>query len=500
MSTEYCIDVGHVAANGEDPTIDVEHVESVEHLPGCIDPDHSETRVGKRDGEATGSDSEFEHGAVMGQPEERVDRGGGVEGCSVPVVVHIGEGTTVGGGVERMWRRHRRSLPVSLRMTRRYPCPMASYLDHAATGPMRPEAIEAMMPFLSDRFANPSGAHRSARDARRALDDAREELADLVGARPGDIVFTSGGTESDNLAIFGLGAGEGGPVTSAVEHHAVLDPVRALGGTVVGVDRSGAVDVDDLARHLQSGSPRVVSLMVVNNETGVISDLAALAAVVRSVAPSAVVHSDAVQGFCWTDIADACSSVDSFSLSAHKFGGPKGVGALIVREGIPITARQLGGGQERERRSGTQNVAGIVAMTTAARLAARDRSGEIERVAALRDRLLDGLLATIPDAVETVGSDRSNRAAGIAHLCIPGVESEALLFLLERGEVSASAASSCASGAVQSSHVLEAMGVDPSLARGSLRLSLGWSSTATDVDEALAVIPPAVERLRGFGL
>ena len=377
---------------------------------------------------------------------------------------------------------------------------MASYLDHAATGPVRPEAIEAMMPFLSERFANPSGAHRSARDARRAIDDAREELADLVGAEAGDIVFTSGGTESDNLAIFGLGVGDGVPVSSAVEHHAVLDPVEALGGRVVGVDRSGGIDPDELATVLTMGPVRVVSLMVVNNETGVITDLASLSDVIRAAAPTAVVHSDAVQGFCWTDIATACSTVDSFSLSAHKFGGPKGIGALVVRAGVPLAARQLGGGQERERRSGTQNVPGIVAMAVAARLAARDRAREIARIAVLRDRLLDGLLALVPDAVETVGADRSARAAGIAHLCIPGVESEALLFLLERGEVSASAASSCASGAVQSSHVLEAMGIGSELSTGSLRLSLGWSSTDADVDEALAVIPPAVERLRRFGL
>jgi len=377
---------------------------------------------------------------------------------------------------------------------------MTSYLDHAATGPMRPEAIEAMLPFLSERFANPSGAHRFARDARRAVDDAREEFAALVGAEPGDIIFTSGGTESDNLAIFGLGSVDGVPVCSAVEHHAVLDPVEALGGRVVGVDRNGAIDPAELRQVLHEGPVRVVSLMVVNNETGVIADLAALAKVVRTSAPDAVFHSDAVQAFCWTDIAEACAVVDSFSLSAHKFGGPKGVGALVVRPGVALTARQLGGGQERERRSGTQNVPGIVAMVTAARLAAEDRDADIDRVGKLRDQLLDGLLAALPGSVETAGADRSQRAAGIAHLCIPGVESEALLFLLERGEVSASAASSCASGALQSSHVLGAMGVESELARGSLRLSLGWSSTQADVDEALSVIPPAVERLRQFGI
>jgi len=365
---------------------------------------------------------------------------------------------------------------------------------------MRPEAIEAMLPFLSERFANPSGAHRFARDSRRAVDDAREEFAGLVGAEPGDIIFTSGGTESDNLAIFGLGSGDGVSVCSAVEHHAILDPVESLGGRVVGVDRNGAVDPAELRRVLNEGPVRVVSLMVVNNETGVIADLASLAKVVRSAAPDAVFHSDAVQAFCWTDIAELCSVADSFSLSAHKFGGPKGVGALVVRAGVPLSARQLGGGQERERRSGTQNVPGIVAMVTAARLASEDRAADIARIGALRDQLLDGLLAALPGTVETAGPDRSQRAAGIAHLCIPGVESEALLFLLERGEVSASAASSCASGAMQSSHVLGAMGIESDLARGSLRLSLGWSSTQADIDEALSVIPPAVERLRQFGI
>jgi cysteine desulfurase len=365
---------------------------------------------------------------------------------------------------------------------------------------MRPEAIESMLPFLSDRYANPSGAHRFARDARRAIDDAREELAELVGAEPGDIIFTSGGTESDNLAIFGLGSGSGVPVCSAVEHHAILDPVLALGGRLVEVDRFGAVDQLDLERVLAEGPVRVVSLMAVNNETGVIADLASLGRIVRAKAPDAVFHTDAVQAFCWTEIATTCSVVDSFSLSAHKFGGPKGVGALIVRAGIPITARQLGGGQERERRSGTQNVPGIVAMVTAARLAAQEREKDRLRIAALRDQLLDGLLAAIPDAIETAGPDRANRAAGIANLCISGVESEALLFLLERGDVSASAASSCASGALQSSHVLTAMGIESEFSRGSLRLSLGWSSTQSDVDEALAVIVPAVERLRKFGI
>ena len=377
---------------------------------------------------------------------------------------------------------------------------MPAYLDHAATGPMRPEAIEAMLPFFGDRYANPSGAHRRARDARRAIDEARDDLAAVLGCAPGEIVFTSGGTESDNLAVFGLGIGDGAVVCSAIEHHAVLDPVLSLGGRVVAVDHRGHVDPRALVTALEAGPVRMVSLMAVNNETGVIQRLDDLAAIVRRHAPDAALHSDAVQAFCWTDVATTCAVVDSFSLSAHKFGGPKGVGALVVRDGVALSARQLGGGQERERRSGTQNVAGIVAMAVAARLAAEERAAEIARLGALRDRLLDGLLASIDGLVETGGSDRSDRAAGIAHVCIPGVESEALLYLLEREDVSASAASSCASGAVQSSHVLEAMGVDPTLSKGSLRLSLGHATSASDIDDALVVIPAAVERLRSFGI
>ncbi|CAB4322749.1 unannotated protein [freshwater metagenome] len=226
----------------------------------------------------------------------------------------------------------------------------------------------------------------------------------------------------------------------------------------------------------------------------------------RRHAPDALLHTDAVQAFCWTDIAHITRNADLVSVSAHKFGGPKGVGALVARSSATVHAVQLGGGQERERRSGTQNVAGIVAMTVAARLAAAERDASIERLGALRDRLLDGLLASVPDIVETAAvyvdgvSDRTQRAAGIAHVCIAGVESEALLFLLERAEVFASAASSCASGAMEPSHVLAATGLDPELAKGSLRLSLGWSTTAAEIDHALTVIPGAVAQLRRFNV
>jgi cysteine desulfurase len=405
---------------------------------------------------------------------------------------------------------------------------MPAYLDHAATTPMRPEAVEAMLPFLTERFANPSGAHRLARDARRAIDEARDEMAALVGCDPGDVVFTSGGTEADNLAVFGAGravaAGADGELTarhgvavcSAVEHHAVLDPVLALGGPTVAVDGTGRLDLDDLAavlereaaRHHAGEGPgvRLVSVMVANNEVGTLQPLADVVALTRRLAPHAVVHTDAVQGFCTTDIAPLCADVDLLSLSAHKFGGPKGAGVLVVRPTARIAARQLGGGQERGRRSGTQDVAGIVAMATAARLTAAHRHDEAERLAKLRDRLVEGLSAIVPDVVETGTTtvdglpDRTAKVPHVAHLCLRDVESEALLFLLERAEVYASAASSCASGAMEPSHVLTAMGVPPDLAGGSLRLSFGWASTDADVDHALAAIPPAVEQLRRFAL
>lgn len=388
---------------------------------------------------------------------------------------------------------------------------------------MRPEAVEAMLPFLTDRFANPSGAHKQARDARRAIDEARDELAELLGALPGDIIYTSGGTEADNLAVFGAtrdglpssgGRPSGLVVGSAIEHHAVLDPVDRLGGRVVGVDRSGHVDLDRLADLLRSETERaadgegpgvrLVTVMAVNNEIGTIQPLDRVAKLVRRHAPDALLHTDGVQAFCWTDIAQLTRNADLLSVSGHKFGGPKGVGALVARSAATIDPVQIGGGQERGRRSGTQNVAGIVAMTVAARHTAREREADIARLGALRDRLLDGLLDSVPDIIETAAlvdgdsSDRTQRAAGIAHVCIAGVESEALLFLLEREGVFASAASSCSSGAMEPSHVLAAIGVDPALAKGSLRLSLGWSTTEAEVDHALAVIPGAVAQLRRF--
>jgi cysteine desulfurase len=346
---------------------------------------------------------------------------------------------------------------------------MTAYLDNAATTPLRPEALEAMLPYLTDHFGNPSGSHAVSRRAKQAIEEARDVVAACLGCRPAEVVFTGGGTEADNLALFGAEAKT--VACSDVEHHAVLHSVQARGGQVV--------PVDDLAR---TGAD-LISQMLVNNETGVIYDL-----------PDApgLLHTDAVAAFPWVDVAARAARADFISVSAHKFGGPKGVGALVARAKIgPILH---GGGQEADRRSGTHNVAGIVGMATAMRITVEERAATVERVGRLRDRLADGLLAAIPGAAET--GDRAAKVAGNCHLRFPGVESEALLVLLDDAGVCASAGSACASGAMEPSHVLTAMGIPADEALSSIRLSLGSTTTEADVDLALKAIPDAVARLR----
>jgi cysteine desulfurase len=375
-----------------------------------------------------------------------------------------------------------------------------TYLDHAATTPMRASAIAAMTPFLDQCFANPSGSHRFARQARQALDEARDLVADLCGVRPGEIVFTSCGTESDTTVLLGAAREGGGDLTaptglvcSTAEHHAVLDPVQHHGGTVVRVDATGHIDLDALAAALDD-STRVVSVMAVNNEVGRITDLGAVAKLVRQRAPQALLHSDAVQAACWMDLAQITAVVDSISLSAHKFGGPKGVGILTLRERFTLRPLLRGGGQERDRRSGTHNLAGIVATAEALRATVEGRSAQIARIQALRERLLEAVHHHIPDVTVTLDPELS--VPGIVHLCVNAVESEALLFLLDQAGVCASAASACASGAMEPSHVLAAMGVPSSQARGALRLSLGYTTTEAEIDAAVAVLADSVARLR----
>jgi len=366
-----------------------------------------------------------------------------------------------------------------------------TYLDHAATTPVRAEVLEAMLPFLTARFGNPSGGHRLARAARRALDDARDDVAAAIGCQPGEVVFTSGGTEADNLAVLGLSPSRGSAVCPAAEHHAVLHAVESVGGSVVAVDAGARVDLDALAAALHPGVA-VVSVMSANNEVGAVNDLDAVAAVVREHAPAAAVHTDAVQAARWLDLRIAVASCDLVSVTAHKIGGPAGAGALVVRDGVRLQPRQLGGGQERDRRSGTQDVAGAVGLAAALRLAAAERDAVVADVGDRRDRLEAGLAAV---ATPTLPAG-TPRVAGTCHVCVPGIAAEALLFLLDDEGICASAASSCASGAQQASHVLAAMGVPDDLAFGSLRLTLGPATTDAEIDHALSAIPAAVERLR----
>ncbi|MYB08361.1 MAG: cysteine desulfurase [Acidimicrobiia bacterium] len=372
-----------------------------------------------------------------------------------------------------------------------------AYLDNAASTPLCAEAVEAMAPLHRELYANPTGAHRMARDTRRRIDDARDVMAEALGSEPGEIVFTGGGTEGDNLAVVGRHMKVGGvTVCSAIEHHAVLEPVEHLGGRVVAVDASGVLDLEGLAAALDE-SVTVVSVMLANNETGMVQPLGQVAELVRSLAPNAVLHTDAVQAFPWLDVASLAAGADLISVSAHKFGGPKGVGATVVRDGVELSPLLLGGGQERGLRSGTHNAAGIAGMAAAAEVVLKTRAEQVVRLAGLRDRLVDGVLGAVEGTVET--GRRSGKVAGSAHLCFEGIESEALLFLLEDAGVYASAASSCSSGAQDPSHVLAAMGYDRMLAGGSLRLSLGYETADADIDRALAVIPDAVARLRAYG-
>ncbi|MET0727030.1 MAG: cysteine desulfurase family protein [Acidimicrobiales bacterium] len=373
------------------------------------------------------------------------------------------------------------------------------YLDHAASSPTRPEVIAAMVPVLADGYANPSGAHALARQARALLDDARERLAAVVGCRPGELVFTGGGTEADNLAVRGVSEARGGTVVcTAIEHHAVLEPVQRAGGRIVAVDHRGRVDLDALADALDSGVG-LVSVGLLNNELGTVQHLAEVAALVGQQAPDAVLHTDAAQALPWLDVGRAAAAADLVTLASHKCGGPKGIGALVVRGDLRLAAQQLGGGQERERRSGTQDVASAVGFAVAAETAVAEREALVRRAGGWRNRILDAVTGAIPGAIASAAptADRSHLAAGIANVCLPHVDSEALLFLLEHDHrVLASAGASCASGAQEPSHVLAALGIDRALAGGSLRLSLGWSTTEADVDAAIAAVADAGLRLQ----
>ena len=375
------------------------------------------------------------------------------------------------------------------------------YLDHAATTPVDPEVAELMAQVLREVPGNPSSIYAEGRRARALVDRARAEVAEAIGADPAEIVFTSGGTEADNLALRGvLAARDGaadGIVTSAIEHHAVLDTARDLEArgrarlTVLAVDRDGRVAPDDVARALDERTA-LVSVMHGNNEIGTLQPLAEIGAVCRS--RGIPFHSDAVQTVGALELDVRAMPVDLLSVNAHKFYGPKGVGALFVRKGTRIATVQTGGGQEKGRRTGTENVAGIVGLGAAMRIAMARRAAESARLVALRDRLIAGVKARIPDT--TLTGHPTERLPNNASFCFSGTQGEALVVSLDLEGFSVSSGSACTSGDTEPSHVLLALGLPRELAQGSLRVTLGRGTTAADVDAFLAALPPIVARLR----
>lgn len=375
--------------------------------------------------------------------------------------------------------------------------PHPIYLDHAATTPVRPEVLEAMRPYLGpEAFGNPSSAHATGRAARAGLDRARREIADALGAEPGRVVFTSGGTEADNLAILGLAHAPGAAVAvCATEHKAVLAPAHHGGGEILlPVDPDGVLRLEALDEAL-ARRPAVVSVMWVNNETGVLQPIEAVSA--RCHAAGVPFHTDAVQACGRVPMPLASLPPMLVTLSGHKLGAPKGVGALLLPEGIRLAPQVHGGGQQRGIRPGTENVPGAVALGRAVALAEAERAVTATRLTALRDELQQRLVAAIPDLV--VHGQQAPRGPHILSVGIPGTDSEALLMHLDLAGVAASSGSACATGAVEPSHVMEAMGVPHPLAVATIRLSLGWTSTAEEVVRAATLIPDAVARVRQLG-
>jgi cysteine desulfurase len=378
-----------------------------------------------------------------------------------------------------------------------------AYLDHAATTPVRPEVLEAMLPYLTAQaFGNPSSAHRFGRAARAGLEQARREVAEAVGAEPNQVIFTSGGTEADNLGIVGAALASrdrGGAmcaVVSAIEHKAILAAAHAvchLGGAEVllPVDSEGRVDLGALDAALAE-RPAVVSVMWVNNEVGVVQPVAEIAG--RCAAAGVAFHTDAVQAFGKVPMSLAAVPCTLATVSGHKIGAPKGIGALIVRDRKAVEAIIHGGGQQYGIRPGTENVAGAVALGRAAQLAAAEQAAEAARLGALRDELAAGLRAAVPDVV--VNGAAAERAPHVLSVAVPGAESEALLMHLDLAGVAASGGSACSTGAVEPSHVLMAMGLARDLALATIRFSLGHDSRPGDIARAVEVMPGVVARVR----
>jgi len=389
------------------------------------------------------------------------------------------------------------------------------YLDHAATTPLDPRVLEAMTPYLTTAWGNPSSLYAEAQDARRGLDSARATIAGILGCRPNDLVFTGGGSESDNLALRGAAwaarrAGRGDHIiTSAIEHHAVLHTTERLEQagyriTYLGVDGEGLIDVGEL-QDAVGDDTILVSIMYVNNEVGTVEPLAEAVRAVKEKNPKTIFHTDAVQAAGVLDLDVDSLGVDLLSLAAHKFYGPKGVGALYVRPRTPLFPQQLGGAQEKNRRAGTENVAGVVGMATALKLAYDEFDTRTAHYRELRDRLLVGVPERVPN-VRITGPQPSSahpealegRAANNASFCFEYIEGEPILIALDLAGIACSSGSACTTGSLEPSHVLTAMGISEDLARGSMRLTVGASNTSDQIDRFLETLPDIVSRLRSL--
>ena len=379
------------------------------------------------------------------------------------------------------------------------------YMDHAGTTPLDPRVLEAMIPYFSERFGNPSSIHTIGQEARRTLDEAREKVAGILGCRMSEVVFTSGGTESDNVAIKGAVAAlqETGNhiITSSIEHHAVLHTCQYLENagfevTYLPVDRYGLVDPDDVARAVTERTI-VVSIMYANNEIGTIEPIPQIAHLVkeraRAMERTIVVHTDAVQAAGVLDLNPGSLGVDMLSLSSHKIHGPKGAGVLTVRRGTPFMPQQLGGGQERERRSGTENIPGIVGTAAALEIAESERQHTSQHSRKLRDKIIQGIQEQIPGAY--LNGHPTQRLPNNVNFSFEGVEGEPILLGLDMAGIAASSGSACSSGSLEPSHVLLALGQSADLARGSLRLTLGRDNTEEQVDYTLSTLVDLVHRL-----
>lgn len=374
------------------------------------------------------------------------------------------------------------------------------YLDHAATTAVRPQVLEAMLPYFSEKYGNPSSIYSIARESRKALDDSRQTVADILGASPNEIIFTGCGSESDNLAIKGAAFAnqEKGRhiITSAIEHHAVLHTFEYLERfgfrvTYLPVDQYGVVRLDELEKAL-ADETILISIMMANNEVGTIQPIAEIAQLIRG--RHIIFHTDAVQAVGSLDVNVNKLGVDLLSMSAHKFYGPKGVGALYVRRGTRIIPQQQGGGQERHRRAGTENVAGIVGLATALRIAYENFDVETAHARKMRDILIKGILDSVDRSFLT--GHPANRLPNNASFCFEFVEGESILLSLDLKGIAASSGSACTSASLEPSHVLKAMGIPPEIAHSSLRLTTGIDNTEEDVRYVVSVLPDIVRRMR----